>query len=46
MENPHTGERETLMNAPTMFQGAQRIGRAIRHVNAMEAEALKAEDIS
>ena len=30
MENPETGELETLMNAPTMFQAAQRIGRAIR----------------
>ena len=26
LENPETGERETLMNAPTMFQAAQRIG--------------------
>ncbi|KIZ45039.1 MULTISPECIES: peptidase [Rhodopseudomonas] len=41
-----SGEVETLMNAPTMFQGAQRIGRAIRHVNATEAEALKAEEIN
>ena len=30
MENPETGELETLMNAPTMFQAAQRIGHAIR----------------
>ena len=29
-ENPETGEIETLMNAPTMFQAAQRIGKAIR----------------
>ena len=27
VENKETGERETLMNAPTMFQAAQRIGR-------------------
>ena len=26
VDNPETGERETLMNAPTMFQAAQRIG--------------------
>lgn len=44
-ENPKTGERETLLNAPTMFQAAQRIGRAIRHVNATEGEALEAEEI-
>jgi putative proteasome-type protease len=40
------GEPETLMNAPTMFQAAQRIGRAIRHVNATEGEALRSEDIN
>ena len=27
-ENPDTGESETLMSAPTMFQAAQRIGKA------------------
>jgi putative proteasome-type protease len=46
IENPETGELETLMNAPTMFQAAQRIGRAIRHVRQMEAPALGAEDIN
>ena len=44
MEDPHTGELETLMNAPTMFQAAQRIGRAIRSVHATEGEALRPED--
>jgi putative proteasome-type protease len=46
IDNPTTGERETLVNAPTMFQAAQRIGRAIRHVNATEGEALESEDIN
>ncbi len=46
LEDPATGERDTLMNAPTMFQAAERIKRAIRHVNATEAKALKAEDIN
>jgi putative proteasome-type protease len=46
IDNPATGERETLVNAPTMFQAAQRIGRAIRHVNATEGEALESEDIN
>ncbi len=46
LENPDTGEVETLMNAPTMFQAAQRIGRAIRTVNAVEGPALKAEEIN
>jgi putative proteasome-type protease len=46
LEDPHTGEIETLMNAPTMFQAAQRIGRAIRNVHATEGEALRSEDVS
>jgi putative proteasome-type protease len=46
IDNPTTGERETLVNAPTMFQAAQRIGRAIRHLNATEGEALESEDIN
>jgi len=45
-ENPETGEVETLMNAPTMFQAAQRIGRAIRNVHSLEDSALRAEDIN
>src|SRR5215213_517386 len=35
-ENPETGETETLMNAPTMFQAAQRVGRTIRRVHDLE----------
>jgi len=42
MENPETGEVETLMNAPTMFKAAQRIGRAIRNIQSMEGKALEA----
>src|ERR1700759_33969 len=45
-EDPTTGELETLMNAPTMFQAAQRIGRAIRQVHLTEGPALKSEDVS
>ena len=45
IENPKTGEVETLLNAPTMFQGAQRIGHAIREVHDKEAAALKAADV-
>jgi putative proteasome-type protease len=44
IENPETGERETLMNAPTMFQAAQRLGKAVRSVRATEA-AAKAADV-
>ncbi|MBN9599986.1 MAG: proteasome-type protease [Afipia sp.] len=46
LENAATGERETLMNAPTLFQAAQRIGRAVREVNRVEGRALEAEDIN
>src|ERR1700722_18458628 len=46
MEDPVTGGLETLMNAPTLFQAAQRIGRAIRAVHATEGAALQSEDIN
>ncbi|HVG50335.1 MAG TPA: peptidase [Xanthobacteraceae bacterium] len=45
IENPETGERETLMNAPTMFQAAQRIGRAIRTLHSVEGKVLEASDV-
>ena len=44
-ENPESGERETLLNAPTMFQAAQRIGRAIRAVHVNDEPALQAADV-
>jgi putative proteasome-type protease len=44
-ENEKTGERETLLNAPTMFQAAQRIGRAIRALQMTEGTALEASDV-
>src|ERR1700752_4811799 len=46
VQNPDTGEVETLMNAPTMFQAAQRIGRAIRLIHATEGPALRSADVS
>ena len=46
LEDPITGEVERLLNAPTMFQAAQRIGRAIRSVHELEGSALRAEDIN
>src|ERR1700680_2909158 len=45
IENSDTGEIETLLNAPTMFQAAQRIGRPIRHVHDKEAAALEAAEV-
>jgi putative proteasome-type protease len=43
--NSDTGEIETLKNAPTMFQAAQRIGRTIRRIHDTEAPALEASDV-
>lgn len=40
IENPETGELETLMNAPSMFKAAQRIGDAVRHIQNLEGKAL------
>jgi putative proteasome-type protease len=45
VENPETGERETLMNAPTMFQAAQRIARAVRAIQNAEGKALEAAEV-
>jgi len=42
VENTETGERETLINAPTMFQAAQRIGRVVRSIQTVEGKALDA----
>jgi len=44
-ENPTTGENETLMNAPTLFQAAQRVGRTIRQLYDLEGKALEASDV-
>ncbi len=45
-DNPETGEHETLMNAPTMFQAAQRVGHVIRTIHSTEGKALEASDVS
>ncbi len=45
LDSMTTGEPETLMNAPTMFQAAQRIGRAIRTVHQIEGTSLEAADV-
>ena len=44
-ENPDTGEVETLMNAPTLFQAAQSVGRAIRKIHDEEATTLEANEV-
>jgi len=45
IENPETGELETLTNAPTMFQAAHRIGNALRMVKHMDGKALEQSDV-
>jgi putative proteasome-type protease len=45
IENPETGELETLMNAPTMFKAAQRIGNAVRSIQRIEGKALEEADV-
>src|ERR1700735_1957825 len=45
-DNPETGERETLMNAPTMFQAAQRVGHVIRMIHPTEGKELEASDVN
>src|SRR5258707_12134949 len=39
IEDPNSGEDETLMNAPTTFQAAHRTGPAIRPLHATEGPA-------
>ena len=45
VENPETGEIETLANAPSMFKAAQRIGRTVRAIQNTEAKALAAAEV-
>src|SRR5271166_4150916 len=45
-DNPETGEHETMMNAPSMFQAAQRVGHVIRTIHATEGKALEASDVT
>src|SRR4029077_19102803 len=45
-DNPETGERETLMNAPTLFQAARRVGHVVRTIHQTEASALESSDVS
>ncbi len=45
VENPQTGEVETLMNAPSMFKAAQRIGRVVRNIRNVEGKVLAAAEV-
>jgi len=41
LENPETKKIETLMQAESMFQAAQMVGRAVRHVYQSDGPALE-----
>jgi putative proteasome-type protease len=45
VENPETGEIERLADAPSMFQAAQRVGRAIRQVHKAVAGQLEESNL-
>ena len=45
-DNPETGEHDTLMNSPTMFQAAQRVGHVIRTIHATEGKVLEGSDVN
>ena len=41
LDDPETGSRRRLVDCETMFQAAQFVGRAIRHVHAIDGDALE-----
>ena len=45
IENPESGERERLTDAPSMFQAAQRIGHAIRTIHDHGVPALEESEV-
>ena len=45
MEDKETGEIATLHAAPTMFQAARLVGRAVRQVYELDGEALKEQGL-
>jgi len=46
LDNPATGEPETLATVPTMFEAAQLAGRAVRAVFARDGAALQAQGLA
>jgi putative proteasome-type protease len=46
VEDPTTGELETLEKTPTLFRAAQLVGRAIRHVRAIDGKGLEEAALS
>jgi putative proteasome-type protease len=46
VENPETGEIETLLTVPSMFKAAQLVGRAIRRVYAMDGAEMEKRNMT
>jgi putative proteasome-type protease len=46
IEDPQTGERETLLSVPTMVQAARLVGRAIRQVYAADGADMERRNMS
>lgn len=46
LENPDTGEVETLLTVPSMFRAAQLVGRAIRHVYALDGTEVEKRNMT
>jgi putative proteasome-type protease len=44
LENPDTGEVETLKTVPSMFRAAQLVGRAIREVHRVDGASLEQQN--
>lgn len=45
LENPKTGEVETIETVPSMFRAAQLVGDAVRQVYRTDGEALQAQGV-
>jgi putative proteasome-type protease len=43
--HPESGETESLMTVPTMFQAAQLVGRTVRRIHDIEAKTLETADV-
>ena len=46
IEDPQTGERETLLNVPSMVRAARLVGRAIRQVYAADGADMERRNMS
>jgi putative proteasome-type protease len=45
LENPETGQSETLMDVPSMFRAARLVGRAVREVRQLDGPSLKEDSV-